>query len=88
MEIFGKAVETAMIARALQAEPYTYGEMSEIEMRQDGAHDRPTYKHGREADKIMQRWRRKGWATFSRVGRDTMWSLTDAGRAAITWKEG
>lgn len=83
MDTFSNAVEAAMIARALHPDPYTYSEMAAIEMRQDGAHARPKHKHGREADKIMQRWRRKGLATFARIGRETLWSLTDAGRAAL-----
>lgn len=87
MDNFSAAVEAAMIARAVQGEPYSYGEMSGIEMRQDGARERSKHKWGREADKIMQRWRRNGWATYIRIGRDTVWSLTDAGRAALAAKE-
>lgn len=37
----------------------------------------------RMADRTIQKWRRKGWISFARNGRDTIWSLTDAGRAAI-----
>lgn len=39
-----------------------------------------------EADRIRQKWRRKGWATFSRDGRFTDWSLTEAGRTALAQK--
>lgn len=37
----------------------------------------------READKAIQRWRKRGWIEFQRDGRDTIWTLTEAGNAAV-----
>lgn len=34
----------------------------------------------READRLIQKHRKKGFISFVRFGRDTMWSLTDAGK--------
>lgn len=75
------AVEAAMIARAFQADPWTYSEMCRVEVMvtRPLAHE----PRGRIADKIQQRWRRKGWAQFTRIGRDTFWTLTDAGKSAL-----
>jgi DNA-binding transcriptional regulator PaaX len=36
----------------------------------------------RLVDRTIQKWRRKGWISFVRMGRDTLWSMTDAGREA------
>lgn len=38
---------------------------------------------GRLADQCIQRWRKKGWIHPQRLGRNTYWSLTDAGREAM-----
>lgn len=37
----------------------------------------------RIADRAIQRWRKRGWISFVRVGRDSIWSLTEAGRSAL-----
>lgn len=75
-------VEAAMIERALRPEPWTYGEMFRVEVTVTRPELRDTF--GRIADRVQQRWRRKGWATFTRIGRDTFWTLTSAGRAALS----
>ncbi len=38
----------------------------------------------RMADRTIQKWRRKGWISFVRNGRDTIWALTAAGRTALS----
>jgi hypothetical protein len=57
--------------RMASGEPFTYGELHAA-----GLDKR------RAADKQIQKWRRKGWISFARFGRQALWSLTDAGRAA------
>lgn len=36
-----------------------------------------------EADRIRQKWRKKGWASFTRDGQFTIWTLTEEGRKAL-----
>jgi hypothetical protein len=73
------AVEAAMIRRALSGKPWTFDEMSQIERGTPGAEN----WWGRHADRTHQRWRRKGWATFTRTGRAPRWTLTASGQAAL-----
>lgn len=37
----------------------------------------------RLVDRLIQKWRRKGWISFDRVGRECVWNMTDAGRQAL-----
>lgn len=55
-------------------EPFTYGEL--CERFNDG-------KMCREADKTLQKWRKKGWLTVTRVGRRHLWRTTDKGREEV-----
>jgi hypothetical protein len=56
-------------ARMASGEPFTHGEL---------------IRHGdREADLMQQRWRKRGWIAFKRIGRDTFWSLTQAGKEEV-----
>jgi hypothetical protein len=66
------AAEAAMKVRMLSGEPWTYGELGSVAIRAGGIE--------RDADRYMQKWRRKGWASFWRDGRRTVWSVTDLGR--------
>lgn len=63
--------EAALNGRAFQG-PWTYAEMRAI-----------AGTYGGIVDKIHQRWRKNGWATFTRHGRNIFWTLTDAGRKAL-----
>lgn len=73
-------VEVAMIKRAFEPDRWSFTDMCGIERRIVQAD--PDH-FGRIADKIMQHWRRKGWAMFVRVGRVPLWSLTDTGRDVL-----
>lgn len=71
MANYKAAIETRMS----NGEPFTFLDLSAL------SHD-----HGydwREADRAIQRWRKRGWIGFVRKGRNCIWSLTDAGRAAL-----
>lgn len=37
----------------------------------------------RLADRLIQRWRKKGYISFVRIGRQSIWSLTDAGKEYV-----
>lgn len=80
---FDTTVEIAMISRAFDIDPWTYGEMCAIEGQLPGAELRKQNGHGRAVSKIQQRWHRKGWAQFARFGRNTFWTLTDAGKSSL-----
>lgn len=55
--------------RIFSGEPFTFNELSRIA---PGAY--------READRLIQKHRKKGFISFVRIGRDVFWSLTDAGK--------
>lgn len=55
--------------RIFSGEPFTFHEVSRIA---PGAY--------READRLIQKHRKRGFISFVRFGRDTTWSLTDAGK--------
>lgn len=65
-------VEEKIRARMGNGEPFTYGEL--------------WLPYGIEAfriaDREIQRWRKKGFISFTREGRNVVWRLTDAGHAA------
>lgn len=63
-------------ARMANGEPFSFHQLWVPLCGGDSNH--PAY---RLADRTIQRWRRKGWIAFVRIGRDTVWSLTDAGHA-------
>lgn len=68
----------------LAREPQTFGDLWPIANIADGHerqdHNAPGYRF---ADRWLQKGRRKGWLQFVRLGKRTVWSLTDAGRAAL-----
>lgn len=41
----------------------------------------------READRLIQKHRKKGFIAFERRGRDSIWSLTDAGKTEKARRE-
>lgn len=41
----------------------------------------------READRLIQKHRKKGFISFERQGRDSVWSLTEAGKAEKARRE-
>lgn len=58
-------------ARIFRGDPFTFGEL----------------QHGigndwRDADRTIQKLRKKGLITFTRKGRECVWELTEAGVAA------
>lgn len=63
-----------MEARMVDGEPFTFSDLH---------HGFPEHEAYRLADRLIQQWRKRGWISFVRIGRSTIWSLTDAGRAAI-----
>ena len=62
-----------MEARMKSGEPFTFAQIHWT----CGDTKSPAY---READRLIQRWRRAGWIEFKREGRQTIWSLTKRGR--------
>lgn len=62
-------------ARMANGKPFTYGELMGLTA---GGHD-----PSRVADRAIQRWRKRGWISYERVGRSVVWTFTDAGRAAL-----
>lgn len=70
------AIEAAMRRRMLETDPWTYAELSAVAIRAGG--------NERDADKFMQKWRRRGWATFVRMDGRVWWSPTDEGRVKNT----
>lgn len=80
-QIYGSVgVQDAVYARIRSGRPFTYLELCGVVMRNGG--DEGKY---RTADRAIQWHRRKGWIAFERVKgeRSPVWSLTDAGRAAL-----
>lgn len=69
-------VERAMVRRMLETDPWTYAELGAVATRAGG--------NERDADRFMQKWRRKGWATFVRMDGRVWWSPTEAGRIQNT----
>ena len=63
--------QQAIERRMSNGKPFTYGELCRLGPR-------PVGEGGRTADKIIQKWRRKGWIVFTREGRNTVWRLTEA----------
>lgn len=78
-----EAAESAIIRRALCGGPWTREEMSLISFVQSGYQTSEYRRAGRFSDRLIQRWRKMGWITFTRVGQSPYLSLTDAGRAAL-----
>ena len=70
------AVREAMVRRALEPDQWTYAEMSRVAERAGG--------NERNADKFNQTLRRENHATPYRDGKRVFWTLTAAGRAALT----
>lgn len=62
--------------RMADGRPFTYGDLY--------LHYWPDIDVSRIADQCIQRWRRKGWISFKREGGTPVWSLTDAGRLAVS----
>lgn len=42
----------------------------------------------RLADRLIQKYRKKGFIDYERRGRDSIWSLTDAGKAEKARRDG
>jgi hypothetical protein len=63
-------------ARMSRGDPFTYGDLY-INL------DSATCDVSRVADQCIQRWRKRGWVAFTREGGRVVWSLTDAGKAAL-----
>lgn len=68
--------QAAVERRMRSGEPFTFGELCTQFARHSSG-----FSDDREIDKTIQRWRRKGWISFVRIGRAPLWSLTEAGRA-------
>ncbi len=62
-----------MEARMKSGEPFTFTQV----FWTCGDSNGPGY---READRLIQRWRKDGLIELKRVGRQTIWSLTKRGR--------
>lgn len=59
--------------RMASGEPFTHAELCTLTAdRKD---------EDRIADKTIQKWRKKGWIYFTRVGHQVLWTLTNEGRA-------
>lgn len=79
----------AIEARMGDGRAFSFADLSEIARRLAGWGDLPDGKPTwRLADNAIQRWRKRGWISFVRFGRETVWSLTDAGREALASKGG
>lgn len=70
------AAVQAIEARIMSGQPFTYMHLCFMPAVRALIHDK-----GRTPDRIIQKWRRKGLIVFERRDRQTIWSLTDAGRA-------
>lgn len=63
----------ALETRMMSGEPFTYGMLC--------AMPGPYGKNGREADKLIQKWRRNGWIKMDgRIGRAPRWVFIDGSR--------
>jgi transcription initiation factor TFIIIB Brf1 subunit/transcription initiation factor TFIIB len=65
---------TPLERRLLSGEPFTYGEMCAY-ARRLGLDE----EHHRAVDKTIQRFRKRGWISFVRVGRSPLWTATAVG---------
>lgn len=70
---------------ALAHGPKTFGDLwpraNEAVGDFPGDHHAPGYRF---TDRWLQKGRRNGWMRVTRVGSKSVWSLTDAGRAALS----
>ncbi|AFU87567.1 hypothetical protein CcrKarma_gp050 [Caulobacter virus Karma] len=66
----------AVLARIESGEPFTYAGLSAVNDAAGGNEARD-----RLADRTIQKYRRKGWITFTREGRYVVWRPTPAGAA-------
>lgn len=68
----------------LAREPQTFADLWPVANLADG-HDRMNHNAPgyRFTDRWLQKGRRNGWVHFARIGKQIVWSLTDAGRAAL-----
>uniref|UniRef100_A0AB74UM61 Uncharacterized protein n=1 Tax=Caulobacter phage BL57 TaxID=3348355 RepID=A0AB74UM61_9VIRU len=66
----------AVIAQIESGEPFTYHTLSVVNDAAGGNEARD-----RLADRTIQKYRRKGWITFTREGRYVVWRPTPAGAA-------
>lgn len=73
-----ETIAAAIESHIASGETFTLSDLVSIALRYSGDCDAD-----RLADAAIQRWRKKGWISFSRAGRRTVWSLTDAGRLAL-----
>lgn len=64
------AIISALDARAREADPFTFLDMSRIAQRAGGTWN--------DADRYIQRRRKRGEITFVRVGRDCLWTEVSA----------
>lgn len=70
------ALEAAMRRRMLEPEPWTRAELTAVATMAGG--------NERDADRYVQKFRRKGWATFQRKDGKILWRLTAVGRPQCT----
>lgn len=66
-------IQSAVEARMANGNPFTLKELRQLPAFADVKDVSPD----RVADALIQRWRKRGWVTFTRVGRDTVWTLTE-----------
>lgn len=62
-------------ARMMSGEPFTYAELGALNPAPPGRgpmHNDPD----RLADRTIQKWRKAGKISFTRIGRNTYWTLT------------
>jgi hypothetical protein len=71
-----EALRMLIEARMASGQPFTYSALW-------GPLTHPTINVSRLTDQCLQRWRKRGWVAFRREGARVVWSMTDAGRAAV-----
>lgn len=77
-------IAAAVEKRMSSGSPFTVGEL----WTPFAQHRSPTLNPYLLAHKEVQRWRKRGWIAFRRNGREVIWTLTDAGRAALSGTSG
>lgn len=65
---------TKVEKRIVSGEPFTYGGLCALN---------PNEAKDRLVDKTLQRWRRNQLITFTREGRQVLWSLTELGQQKV-----
>lgn len=68
-------LSSVILARMASGAPFTYGDLH-YPLPKKGTDGCET---ARVADQAIQRWRKKGWISFTRVRGQCVWSLTNLG---------